>query len=222
MQRGLVVVLAAACLFASCDLVMAFVDKDPMVVKTDDMTSINGHLVYRRSLRTINSADGDNGPNEKWEDEDRANAFMDWVKSLLKVKKATPDPKRTFPSSAVTKKLARSQSLPSKKAEPMAKTLKRSESARFGLTLEQVSKKVSGAASNDLQVIYKMKKNPDDIVEFFKLDTKLVAKKGTTFKRHRRMRIGLDNTSYGTCIRNSTRREYLDGFPSTAPIEYIN
>ncbi|GMF50912.1 unnamed protein product [Phytophthora fragariaefolia] len=165
---------------------MAFVDKDPMQVKTDDKTSTNGHLVYRRSLRTFNSAGGDNGHYEKLEGEDRANAFTDWVKSLLKTTKAAPDLKRTFPSPPVADKLVRSKSLSSKKAASMAKTLRRSESAKFGLTLEQVSKKISGAAGNELQLIYKMKKHPDDIVEYFKLNTKLLAKKGTTLKQLRK------------------------------------
>ncbi|GMF39797.1 unnamed protein product [Phytophthora fragariaefolia] len=115
MQYGLFMVLAAACFFASCDLAVGSIDKDTMVPKEDAMTSINDHLVYRNGDRLLRNAAGDNGRYEKLEGEDRANGFLDWVKSLLKAKKAVPDLKRTFPSPPVVDKLVRSQSLPSKK-----------------------------------------------------------------------------------------------------------
>ncbi|GMF54318.1 unnamed protein product [Phytophthora fragariaefolia] len=183
MQYRLFMVLAAACFFGSCDLVAASVNKDAMVRKTDAVASTKDHLVYGNGGRLLRTgAVGSNGRYEKLEGEDRRNAVLDSLKSLFKTKKA-PDLKRTFPSPPVADKLVRSKSLLSKKAKPMAKTLKRSESATFALTLEQIAERGKSAFLKDLERIYKMKKNPDDIVDFFKLDTKLLSKKGTTLKQ---------------------------------------
>ncbi|GMF48252.1 unnamed protein product [Phytophthora fragariaefolia] len=180
MHHGVFVVLAVACFFANSDLAVASISKDTMARKTYDMASTkdrNGGRLLRAS------AVGGNRRYENVEGEDRASAFLDWVKSLLQAKKTAPDLKRTFPSPPVADKLVRSKSFKLKKTTPMAKKLRRSESATFGLTLKQILDRGARSRANDFQHIYKMKKNPGDIVVFFNLDASLLVKKGTTLKQ---------------------------------------
>ncbi|GMF33973.1 unnamed protein product [Phytophthora fragariaefolia] len=155
MQYGLFVVLVGACFVTCFEVVVASISEDTVVYGSGG-----------RLLRT--SGVGDDARDEKLEGEDRANAFLDWAKSLVKAKKPAPDSvsapglksaqdlKRTFPSPPVADKLVRSKSLELKKAKEMAKTLRRSESAKFGVPLDQIAPKSSTAIDKDLRQIYKM------------------------------------------------------------------
>ncbi|GMF46591.1 unnamed protein product [Phytophthora fragariaefolia] len=108
MQYGLFMVLVAACIFGSCDLVVGSVDKEAM---TDEITWTNDRMGYGNDGRLLRASGvGEYENNEKLEGEGRANAFLDWFKSLLvKAKKPAPDLKRTFPSPPVADKLERSE-----------------------------------------------------------------------------------------------------------------
>lgn len=186
MQFGFFALLVATALIASCEVTSASTNVAPTLSKTTSSNVIANsdenvpvHGKANRFLRT-GTSDGATHQTES-DDEDRAITWSEKVSSFVakltgQNSKKTTDLTRTFESPPTADILVRSKSFSGNNAAAQKLTRSQSVNAFKNIRLSDVKKMGKRFLQNTFKTMDKQKQTPDDMVEFFNLDAKWLAK----------------------------------------------